>query len=255
MEIQRRNSQRILVIDDDEVIRELLGALLTVQGFEVNSVSSGADALAVLGSPDSPSMVLTDLQMPGLEGQALTHALRAAGAPGTILIGMSGRQPGADVLEPLDGFLLKPFDSRTLASTFAAAMEARKRTEQQVLGAPMETATADPAYPVLDEGIYSALGMSFQPPQLHEFYAMTLRDVHTRFDRMTSLAEEGDLEGLHREAHAIKGGCGMVGARELQHLAHSLELGTNPDIDILNEIPMACDRLQRMLDEKLPQKW
>lgn len=255
MEKQWRDSRRILVIDDDEVIRELLGALLTVQGFEVNSVSSGADALSILGSPDSPSMVLTDLQMPGLEGQTLTHALRAAGAPGTILIGMSGRQPKADVLEPLDGFLLKPFDSRTLASTFAAAMELRTRAEQQVLGAPSETATDDPGYPVLDEGIYSALGMSFQPPQLHDFYAMTLRDVHTRFDRMKSLAEGGDLDALRREAHAIKGGCGMVGARELQHLAHSLELGTSLDPDTLHKIPMACDRLQRMLDEKLPQKW
>ena len=81
----------ILVIDDDEVSRELLTMLLEVEGFTVVSASSGDEGLLLLGGIDShPEIVLTDLQMPGTSGTELARALSAALPAGVPVIAMSG---------------------------------------------------------------------------------------------------------------------------------------------------------------------
>jgi HPt (histidine-containing phosphotransfer) domain-containing protein len=66
---------------------------------------------------------------------------------------------------------------------------------------------------------------------------------------MRRAAAEGDDAAFKREAHAIKGGCGMVGALELQKLATSMEQRGLRDDDVatLDEFLVACERLRRML--------
>jgi HPt (histidine-containing phosphotransfer) domain-containing protein len=67
---------------------------------------------------------------------------------------------------------------------------------------------------------------------------------------MRLAATDGDDAAYRREAHAIKGGCGMVGASELQNLAASLETRGLNDTDYvssLDEFTLACERLRRML--------
>ena len=255
IETERDTPQRILVLDDDEVVRELLVALLSVQGFEVTAVSSGQEALSALGDPEAPSVVLTDLQMPGLEGEALTQALRTALPAGGILIGMSGRQQAEQVLRPLDGFLLKPFDSKTLVSALVRARDAGAERQSATPGELPSENTEGSEHPVLDEVIFAALGKSFQPHQLHELYALTLRDVESRVARMEASASQSDWDEVRREAHSIKGGCGLVGARELGHIASRLEVAAPIQLSELAQLPLACERLQLHLEAKLQQKW
>ena len=66
---------------------------------------------------------------------------------------------------------------------------------------------------------------------------------------MQRAASKGDDAAYKREAHAIKGGCGMVGALELQTLATSTERrGLSDDhVASLNEFVLACERLRGML--------
>lgn len=261
MSTDTRETRRILVIDDDEVVRELLSTLLTTQGHVVELAGSGEEALARLDRPDPPRVILTDLQMPGLEGEALTTALRERAGPRTLLVGMSGRQPPEAVLLPLDAFLTKPFSSKQLEETLAEARSVRDRSfsaSGRLPSAPaVPAAAAEPEISAvdvpLDEGIFSALAKSFPPAALLELYELTLNDVRQRHARMESHAAAGNLDELKREAHAVKGACGMVGARELQHLAAALEGGTTLDTSELLKIPEACRRLRRMLDAKLQQ--
>ena len=253
--------KRILVIDDDEVMRELLGALLKAKGYDVQVASSGDDALEVLNSPDSPLLVLTDLQMPGLEGETLTRSLRDSAPPAALIVGMSGRRPADAVLHPLDAFLPKPFEPAEIENTFAEAR--RTREAHPELRSALENTAASPepdgdastTEPALDSTIFTALTRSFGPAQLMELYQLTLDDVAKRYARMTTHLAEGDLEEVRREAHAIKGACGMVGARELQQLATVVEKGTPLSNADLVAFPAASDRLRRTLDEKLQQKW
>ena len=272
---------RTLVVDDDEVMRELLAALLDLQGHDVHAVASGEAALQWLEEAPAPNLILTDMHMPGMEGLVLVEALREVMVPPTRLLGMSGSQPQAPVLHSLDAFVLKPFGYADLATALQeldaaegmAASEASSMAridsanptaemhemsafalssgELQSYGRVQNSDTArSSAEPVLDAAIFDSLSKSFRMPQLAELYTLTLNDVAVRQTRMEGHAEAGDREAAQREAHSMKGLCGMVGAREIGALAAAVEAGTTLDISALHEIPAACARLRRMLDTK-----
>lgn len=259
MSTDKETGQRILIVDDDEVMRELLSALLEVYGYQVVVAESGEDALAVLAAPNPPELILTDLQMPGLEGEALTRALRTSAPGHALLLGMSGARPSPGALRSLDNFLSKPFGATQLQQAIQGARSARDqkgladRTVGPALQEEPKPAGAAGNEPVLDESIFAALSKSFRTEQLRELYSLTLDDVVQRHRRMLGHAESEDLEAVQREAHAVKGSCGFVGARELQGLASTVEGGTTLNTAALGKFPEAVDRLRRMLNAKLPQ--
>jgi CheY-like chemotaxis protein len=69
---------RILVVDDEEEIRKLHAAILSLEGYEVEMAEDGADALEQLAT-GSFDLVFTDRLMPVLDGENLVLALRSAG--------------------------------------------------------------------------------------------------------------------------------------------------------------------------------
>jgi HPt (histidine-containing phosphotransfer) domain-containing protein len=85
-------------------------------------------------------------------------------------------------------------------------------------------------------------------------YRITLEDVKQRLERMRVAAESGDMEQYRAEAHAIKGGCGMVGAGELSSLAAAAEGGSEVGNIAFAEFDDACGRLQGMLDARMRDK-
>jgi CheY-like chemotaxis protein len=233
----------ILVIDDDPVMRELLEALLGVAGHHVRTVESGEQALTQLTlTAVRPDVVLTDLHMPGLQGHALATALLAARQPGTVLVGMSGSFPTEGETHLLDQFLQKPFTPEQ----FEHAVVAARSSHPEAPAAAAQPAAAG----VLDEGIFTRLAETLAPDQLRTIYAMTLDDVRSRLASMQASAHAEDLAAVRREAHAIKGGTGMVGATELYHLAAAAEQAESTNALPLDDFVPACDRLQRMLDER-----
>jgi CheY-like chemotaxis protein len=101
----------LLLIDDDAISRELLALLLEGEGFAVLVCDSGKAALEHLRTVGLPYIALTDLHMPGISGAELAAALSPARAKGAVLLAMSASQPGEDIAEAFDGFLLKPFSA------------------------------------------------------------------------------------------------------------------------------------------------
>ena len=79
---------------------------------------------------------------------------------------------------------------------------------------------------------------------------MTLTDVRRRVDLMRTALDSGNLREYRAEAHAIKGGCGMVGALELSRIAAAVETGSAKDTLPFADFVAACTRLQRMLDPR-----
>lgn len=242
------------------MVRDLLLALLDMQGHDVDAVDSGDAALHRLATSPPPDFVLTDMLMPGIQGGALVQALRGAIGPSTRLVGMSGSRPQQPVLDSLDAFMLKPFGYADLEAalqtvaapqTMAAAhpVPAAHRIPQEDAGS-----FARDGDDVLDDAIFADLRQSFRPAQLAELYAMTLNDVELRRKRMAASTEAGDFAATQREAHSIKGLCGMVGARELSGLAGAIEARTTFDVSALEEITAACARLRRMLDTKFANR-
>lgn len=106
----------ILLVDDDASLRTLIALRLEANGFDVAAADSGEAALAMLAHA-RPDAVLTDIQMPGMDGMALFRAIHARDpalpvivltAHGTIPDAVAATQQG------LFGYLTKPYDAPTL---------------------------------------------------------------------------------------------------------------------------------------------
>jgi len=86
-----------------------------------------------------------------------------------------------------------------------------------------------------------------------------VKDARDRIAAMRGLVEERDRAQFIRQAHAIKGGCGMLGATELYGMAAQLEtsgleaagLGGTRGVNPLDELAAACDRLESILGSRV----
>jgi len=289
---------RVLVVDDDAMSRDLLSVLLEAEGYAVESADSGEAALELLCHGEaSPDVVLADVQMPGITGAQLARKLRGACGPATLLLAISGSQPPAKVISLFNGFLTKPFKMDQVAVALRAWRDRAKpedtaeperaitsaRTSPpqsklpSITAAPAPTDASKPRMEVeakaadgdqgnatgsalvLNENIYRQLAASMPAQQLREMYMMCVNDARHRIVRMRRLAADRDSAQFIREAHSIKGGCGMLGATELHRMASELEEhGLDPatpgeaqDVNFLDKLSAACDRLESMLGSRV----
>jgi CheY-like chemotaxis protein len=237
----------VLVIDDDPVMIELLTLVLSLQGHTLLTADSGEAGLDMVAAPDQPlDVVLTDLQLPGLRGPELAAAIRKVLKAPTLLLGMSGTMPSPGDHAVFDAFLMKPFT----VEDFAAAVARAKAGERVGADGNLETADEE-GEGVLDENIFARMAAQLNPEQMRQLYDLTVNDMRRRLSLIRGFEAAGDDDGVRREAHALKGGCGMVGAAEIYRMAAQKEAGSPPDTPPLADFDAACDRLRRMLDKRL----
>ncbi|MEO7030025.1 MAG: response regulator [Acidobacteriaceae bacterium] len=235
---------RVLVIDDDSVMRRLLPLLLNAEGHTVTSAESGDAALKHLETVaprDLPSVFLVDLKMPGLSATTLAMRLRRDCPPSALLIAMSATAAAPAEEACFDAFLHKPFTADDFAVARSRA-QAHARESTAAHGVPL---------PALDQNIFANLAAVIAAAELQQVYKLLLDDVPLRLDRMRSAAEARDEATFIREAHAIKGGCGMLGAAELQALAERMETGGLASSSLLADFQPAVDRVRRILEMHL----
>jgi CheY-like chemotaxis protein/anti-sigma regulatory factor (Ser/Thr protein kinase) len=110
-----RVSGRLLLVEDDQLVRRSVARWLDLDGFEVVAVANGQEALSVLASASGITCVVSDIAMPCLDGEELAAVL-AEKFPSLPLVLMSGnRTPAAHLLEgPARTFLPKPLDRSSL---------------------------------------------------------------------------------------------------------------------------------------------
>ena len=116
---------RVLVVDDEPAIQEVVADLLADEGYAVRCAGDGVEALRAV-ERDVFDLVITDVVMPRLDGLALVRELRFRGY-GLPVVLMSATPPQAN----LSGltFVAKPFEtSRLLGIVAATARSARHRT-------------------------------------------------------------------------------------------------------------------------------
>jgi CheY-like chemotaxis protein len=233
---------QVLLIDDDDLSRELLTLLLSGDEFEIESFDSGEAAVQRLRQTPAalPHVILTDLQMPGISGNKLAAELRSACPQGTTLLAMSGSQPKEEAGQGYDGFLLKPFNRQQFAAAIAGTLSQT----------PEPTPAAGILAGILNEAIFQKFRGSAPISHALDMYAFCLRDAEKRLTTMRQAASAGDDEAYRKAAHAIKGSCGMLGATELHRLAGDMEdrgLSDANHVVSCDEFMLACERLQRIL--------
>lgn len=204
--------------------------------------TTGEAALERLGASGGllPDVVLADMQMPGVSGEALAQRLRNACGAATTLLAMSGSPVAPERIPTFNGFLLKPFSMDDMIA----------RIDQIELTHP-EAADSENYSGALRRSIYDSFAKSMPSGQLRKLYAMSLDDADARIELMRTALEAEDADAYRREAHSIKGGCGLVGAVELADLASEMEeLGpqTVDNIGPLKQFLAASARLRRILD-------
>jgi DNA-binding NarL/FixJ family response regulator len=106
---------RILVVDDEPVVRGLVAEVLTDAGHEVAVAASGEEALDLV---EGVELLLCDVALPGMSGAAVVEAARAR-RPGLSVVLMTG-----DPEEPSSATLAKPFTPAELLETVTAALRA-----------------------------------------------------------------------------------------------------------------------------------
>ena len=237
----------LFIVDDDELSREVLALVAQEAGFDTLLFDSGESVLAhlALHRAAPPSAFLVDFQMPGLAGDPLALRLRPACPAGTLLIAMSGSPVAPERRAAFDAFLPKPFNFEQFLTITESVPDHNAPTPDS---APAEI-------PVLSEPTYRALAQSMPSSQLRGLYAMLLDDADRRLALMRTALLNHDADTWTRAAHAIKGGCGMVGALELAAIASEMEEcglpletsgSTNPDPFL--QFHAAAGRLRSMLD-------
>ncbi len=177
--------QKILIVDDDNNIAELISLYLTKECFQTEIVNDGESALSAVDS-FQPNLILLDLMLPGIDGYQVCREVRAKSqipiimlsAKGEVFDKVLGLEMGAD------DYMEKPFDSKELVARVKAVLRRYK---------PAPTTAEDPnlqcvEYPdlVINQTNYSVMYMGKpvdMPPkelELLYFLASSPNHVFTR---------------------------------------------------------------------------
>lgn len=138
-------SQRILLVEDESSISEPLAFLLEREGYRVQVVENGAEAVRLF--PDSGAdLVLLDLMLPGLPGTEVCRSIRAQSRVPVIML--TAKDSEIDIVVGLelgaDDYITKPYSTRELLARVRAAL---RRADT----APEPEDASDDAYGVLEE--------------------------------------------------------------------------------------------------------
>jgi PAS domain S-box-containing protein len=128
----RGHNELILIVDDEEVIRNALQRILLQFGYHVMSTGNGADALVVFSKHKTEiAAVVTDMVMPVMDGPTLIQSLRHL-APQLSIIGMSGLEEQYEDARKAGmtegAFLIKPFDPIALLRLLRKVLDAPQKT-------------------------------------------------------------------------------------------------------------------------------
>jgi two-component system phosphate regulon response regulator PhoB len=123
------SKEKILVVDDEEDILELVGYNLAREGYAVTCAASGEDALKSAAS-DPVDLIILDLMLPGIDGLEVARRLkRSDGTKETPIVMLTAKGEEADIVTGLelgaDDYVTKPFSPRILIARIKAVIRRR----------------------------------------------------------------------------------------------------------------------------------
>ncbi len=116
--------QAILVVEDDNTIRELVEMILSQAGYQVTTAEDGREGLELLRRA-RPDLILLDIAMPGIDGLEVLNRIRQRGfsMPVLMMTANSSAQVVRDVMAlGGNGYLLKPFEPEELVARVKKAL-------------------------------------------------------------------------------------------------------------------------------------
>lgn len=183
------NKQKILIVDDDENIAELISLYLAKECFDTKIVGDGESALEMIKTYQ-PNIMLLDIMLPGIDGYEVLREVRKSSnlpiimlsAKGEVFDKVLGLELGAD------DYIMKPFDSKEMVARVKAVLR-RFQPTIQVANTPEDTLPVEQVtYPDLtinltDYSVHYKGGVVEMPPkelELFYFLASHPNQVFTR---------------------------------------------------------------------------
>jgi len=131
----------VIIADDDQIIRDLLRAILRKAGLQVVAeISTGNRAIAAYKT-HRPEIVCLDINMPGMSGLEVLHAIREMSADAIVIL-ISGQTTQDNITQAIegkaDGVIVKPFNSARVTEEIGRALR-RRQSGRQSQAAPPAT--------------------------------------------------------------------------------------------------------------------
>jgi len=127
-------NSRILVVDDDTALAEMIGIVLRSEGFEPFFCADGSEALAAFQSA-KPDLVLLDLMLPGMDGIEVCSRIREES--GVPIIMLTAKSDTSDVVKGLesgaDDYVVKPFNPKELVARIRTRLRPTPETSTDSL--------------------------------------------------------------------------------------------------------------------------
>ena len=175
------NKQKILIVDDDNNIAELISLYLTKECFETMIVNDGESVLSAVDSFD-PNLILLDLMLPGIDGYQVCREVRSKStlpiimlsAKGEVFDKVLGLELGAD------DYMEKPFDSKELVARVKAVL----RRYKPAVAEPKTSDIKSVEYPdlIINQTNYSVIYMGetieLPPKELELLYFLASSPNH-----------------------------------------------------------------------------
>lgn len=218
----------VLLVDDHPTNRAVIARQLALAGYASESAEDGEQGLARWRT-GRYALVLTDVHMPRLDGYQLTRAIREEEARDhrahtpVIALTASALKGEAErcLAAGMDDYLAKPVGIPSLATMLARWLPHTQATPAMTVDLAAMLPQAERPPPI-DAQVLSGLvhGDAVETRALlDDFLASTHADLAT----LQAARTAGDLPGVTREAHKIKGAARSIGAGELGHAAEALE--------------------------------
>ncbi|MFI9842243.1 response regulator transcription factor [Nonomuraea sp. NPDC051941] len=176
---------KVLVVDDEPNIRELLSEALELNGFAVRTASDGRQALAEVAR-ERPDIIVLDVMMPGVDGFAVARKLREAGDSPMMLF-LTARDTVSDRIAGLtaggDDYVTKPFSLEEVVLRLRAIMRRTRPVEEQADDGVLRYADLE-----LDEQAHS-VRRSGRPIHLSPTEFSLLRYLMINAERVVSKAQ------------------------------------------------------------------
>src|SRR5246127_4323610 len=139
--------ERILVVDDEETIREIVCSMLTTAGYKCRQAASGMEALALLESAEEFELMLSDLMMANLDGIGLLERTKERFPEMPVVMVTAVHDISVALAAIRNGaydYLLKPFEREQLLATVRRALEDRRlKMENRQYQTNLETLVAE----------------------------------------------------------------------------------------------------------------
>ncbi len=229
--------KRILVVEDNEMNRQVMLRMLEKLQYDVESVSSGAEAIAAVESR-TWDLILMDCQMPGMDGYEAARRIRrlqsVKNSPKRPILAVTASvAPGERercLAAGMDDYLAKPIDLFQLKRSLARWLEGQRQG--------IDTAALKKL---------SALSTKEGDDVVNEFVSLFLRTAPQRIEAVRSALERKDVASVAREAHTLKSSCAYVGAISMKDICEEIE--SRATQAVLTEVADLFARLEKEFAE------